>query len=245
MGRNARSHDRAWGRACVACHEHWYDRYVAGEPRHKGVGLLAVVKALKANPHVRDSVPSELQHYLTDSILVTGWYPERDYNVLLELLVRGVDRKLVVGDVWRYFGKLAAQRDIAGEQKNIPAASRTESAGVYRRFGDGDPHDVAGLFARVVTMWSLYHDTGKLSVARHASEPSTVVMRLTGFQFPCRGHLELQAGFMEEYARLVGTRITGSLTRSHFDGAKLVEWHYQVQHNSATLASISTLAEAV
>jgi hypothetical protein len=217
---------------------------VAGEPRHKGVGVLAVVKGLKANPQARDSVPRELAHYLTGTILPTGWYPERDYNVLIELLARSVDKKQVGGDVWAFFGRVAAQRDIAGDQKQIAPSSRTENAGIYRRFGDGNPDDLGGLFSRAGTIWSLYHDTGRFSVGRHALEPSTVAIRLTGFQFGCRGQIDLQTAFMVEYARLVGARITGSVKRSHFDGDAHVEWHYRVQPNEQTLAWLGSLRES-
>lgn len=212
------------------------------EPRHKGVGLLAIVKGLKANPLAAHSVPPELQHYLTDVILPTGWYPERDYNVLIDLLARSIDRRQVGGNVWRWFGKVAAQRDIAGQQRGIPAASRTENAGIYRRFGDGSPDDVPGLFGRIVTIWSLYHDTGALRIARHSAEQSTVVMRLNNFHFPHRGHIDLQTGFMVEYARLLGAKVSGHVQRSPFDdGHNIVEWHYRVEPSAQGLMSLGMM----
>lgn len=214
---------------------------MVGEPKHKGVGVLGVVKGLKANPRAAATVPKELAHYLSQVILPTAWYPEREYNVLIELLARSVDRKAVGGDVWGFFGQVAAQRDIAGEQKQLPAKSRTDSAGIYRRFRDGDPDDVAGIFTRVVQLWSLYHDSGLLTVTRHPELSTTVVMRLDNFQFPIRGLLDLQTGYMSEYARLLGRVVHGQVKRSVLDGDGYCEWHYRAEPTERAVSSIANL----
>src|SRR5688572_31793433 len=130
-----------------------------GEPKHKGVGLVAVVMGLKGSPKATALVPEAQRHYLSDALLPSGWYPERDYNALLMALAESMDRAST-GDVWAYFGRAAALRDVAGEQSGIPARSRTENAGIYRNFRAGAADDVAGLCMRVAKIWTMYHDTG-------------------------------------------------------------------------------------
>src|SRR5687767_11160969 len=79
--RKARASDLSRSVTCRRTVDPWYDQGMAGEPRHKGVGVLGVVKGLKANPRAAATVPRDLSHYLSDVILPTAWYPEREYNV--------------------------------------------------------------------------------------------------------------------------------------------------------------------
>jgi hypothetical protein len=53
--------------------------------------MLPVVLALKAHPDRHRLVPKQLWRYFDDHILVSGWYPERDYFVLVEALVKTID----------------------------------------------------------------------------------------------------------------------------------------------------------
>jgi hypothetical protein len=203
--------------------------------------MLAVVRALKANERAQALVPATLLHYLTDPILPSGWYPERDYDVLIDALARSVDPAAVGGNAWLAFGRIGAQRDIAGMQEKVPPESRTEIAGVYRKLGDGVPGDIVGMFARLTKLWSMYHDSGTISVGRHASDEAVVVSRLTDFRFPSRGPAELQTGYSVEFARLLGIKLEGKLSRLKTDGEPHCEWHYRVQATPENLAMVASL----
>lgn len=216
-----------------------------GEPNHKGVGLIAVVKGIKSNPRAEAKVPASLAHYLNDPVLLSAWYPERDYNALLALLAASIDAKAVGGDVWAFLGRVAAQRDIGGEQDNIPRRSRTESAGIYRKFRDVDVDDIAGLFLRASKVWTLYHDTGRVVYARHPERPDVVVERLVDFHFPLRGMADLQTAYMVELARLSGIELEGSLLRYSSDPSVGCEWTFRVPNDPEKLRSIERLPAAV
>ena len=211
------------------------------EPKHKGVGILAVVKGIKANPRAKTLIPELLHHYLAEPVLPSGWYPERDYNLMIELLARHVDRSAIPDDVWVFFGRTAAQRDIAGEQGHLPTESRTQTAGIYRKLRIENPRDLAGLFLRLEKIWGLYHDSGRLTVTRHPEHACTAIVRISGFRFPFRGLVDLQTGFMTEYARLVGVQLTGRMVRSVAAGLPFCEWHFRVQPSAESGASIGTL----
>ena len=211
-----------------------------GEPKHKGVGLVAVVKGVKASPKATALVPEAQRRYLSDALLPSGWYPERDYNALLLALADSIDRG-AIGDVWAYFGRTAARRDVAGEQADIPARSRTETAGIYRNFRNGSPDDLAGLCLRIAKIWSMYHDTGRVSFTRHRSTPGLMLGRIHDFQFPVRGMADLQTAFTVEFALLAGIQISGRLERFN-EGGSICEWHYQVAATPQNLASLANRA---
>ena len=209
------------------------------EPKHKGVGLAAIVKGLNANAKAAAAVPEAQRGYLSSGILPSGWYPERDYNVLLITLADSIDRQ-AVDDVWAYFGRTAARRDVAGDQESIPARSRTETAGVYRNLRGGQPNDVPGLCLRLSKIWGMYHDSGRIVFTRHALRPHVLVGRLHEFAFPVRGMAELQTAFSVEFAQLSGIEINGSLERFEA-GAARCEWHYQLAATAENLASLASL----
>jgi hypothetical protein len=50
-------------------------------PSQKGVSVLPVVVALKRHPDGRKLVPERLWKYFDEHLVVSGWYPERDYWV--------------------------------------------------------------------------------------------------------------------------------------------------------------------
>jgi hypothetical protein len=210
-------------------------------PRHKGVGVLAIVEGLKATPQAQRHLPESLKHYLEDAILPSAWYPERDYNVLIEALALGVGRRVRGSDVWHHFGRLAAQRDIAGDQDEIPERNRVKTAGVYRNFRDNDPHDVAGMFQRVERLWRLYHDSGRLSVARAADDTCSVLVRIVDFHFPLRGLVDVQTGYIVEYAHLLGLQVEATLLRSVTDGHLFCEWRCSVERSAQHAAALAAL----
>jgi hypothetical protein len=210
----------------------------SGEPKHKGVGLLAIVKGIKANPRARKQVTAQLARYMDEPILATGWYPERDYTTLITLLASSIDPKQAGGDVWAYFGRTAAQRDIGGDQREVPERSRLDVAGVYRTFRDVDENDVPGLFLRVTKMWMLYHDTGKLDYMRHRERADTVIVRLSDFAFHVQELSNLQTAYMVEYGRLSGFSMRGERTAYSSTGC---EWQYQLSGSAELLQSMSRL----
>jgi len=56
---------------------------VARDPCQKGASVIPVVLALKRLPDREKLVPERLWKYFDDHMLVSGWYPERDYFALL------------------------------------------------------------------------------------------------------------------------------------------------------------------
>jgi hypothetical protein len=208
------------------------------DPKHKGVGVVAVVKGLKANPQARACVPPHLAPYLEMPILATSWYPEKDYNALIMLLAASIDPKQVGGDVWAYFGRTAAQRDIGGDQSAVREASRIEKAGIYRNFRDIAAHDVAGLFLRMTKMWTLYHDSGRLFSTRHSDLPNVVVVQLHDFAFASQGMADLQTAYMVEYAKLSGFSIKGERVAYSPSGC---EWHYELASHPELERSMARL----
>ena len=165
----------------------------ARSPKHKGIGLLPVVQALNAEPRAQAHVPDDLRHYLTAKLLPSAWYPEADYERLLQALASGTGRTKRGGDVWTSFGRVAARRDIAGTEADVPIGSRTGISGTYRNLMF-PPGDVAGLFYRIGKIWRLYHDSGQISIAKHAESSAMVVVQLHDFSFSARGLIDLQTG---------------------------------------------------
>jgi hypothetical protein len=214
------------------------------EPKHKGVGVFPVVKGIQANPRAEAAVPDAQRSYLAEKIMPSGWYPERDYNVLITLLAGTVDRSNVP-DVWGFFGRAAARRDVAGDQEAIPVRSRTENVGIYRNFRGGQPNDIAGLCLRMAKVWGLYHDTGRLTFSRHARKPALLVARLEDFHFPVRGLAELQTAYITEFARLSGVELKGTLERFAEGQPGRSEWSYQLPATPENLAAMTTLSAEV
>jgi len=219
----------------------------ANEPRQKGVGLLPIVQALRGHPQAHALIPHSLQHYLTSKVLPSAWYPELHCEELLDVLARTLESKGTTRDVWSFFGRVAAQRDLAGMQHEVSPPARIDSAGVYRKIGTASEVDVAGLFLRASKLWQLYHDTGEMLFARSPLSDCSVVTRLVGFRFVNRGALALHAEYMVEYGRLAGIKLRARVTRSTFDGATCCEWSYTTEpteHNIAALHALPPLDDS-
>jgi hypothetical protein len=216
---------------------------VSSLPQHKGTGLLPVVHGLRMLPGGRDMVPEHLRHYLERPVLPSAWYPERDYEILIQVLANLIPPARVGGDVWAYFGKTAAQRDLAGQQDAVAPPARLAQVGAYKRLAQGVGGAVAGLAARTMKLWHLYHDTGVLTVARKPDDPATtMVARLRDFRFPVRGLESLQLAYITEFGRLVGVGLEGCVVRSIFDGDPHCEWEFRVEPTPVNIASLATLA---
>jgi hypothetical protein len=211
------------------------------EPRHKGVGLIPVVQGIKANDAARAQVPPSLAHYLTDRLLPSAWYPECDYDALLALLARNVDRKAVGGDVWAWFGRLGARRDVGGDERPLPKELRSGVSGTYRTLmSDVLGMDIAGLFQRGGKLWSLYHDTGFVTATRSPRSDCSVLLRLHDFSFACRGLMEMQTAYFTEFARLCKHVVHGEIASIGRDGCA-VAWQYSVARTPENLLQVAAM----
>jgi hypothetical protein len=209
-------------------------------PRHKGTGLLPIVKALSSSARGQAAVPERLRHYLHGEIVASEWYPEDDYHALLGILAELATRD-GMSDVWTLFGTTGAQRDLAGDQGLVREELRVESAGVYRRFVGSEATSVASLFRRLVSLWSAYHDSGRMIALASELDDCTVCVRLLDFKFPVRGMAKLQAAYACEFARLVGIQMSGQVTHTTAAGDAFDEWEYSVARSPEAIRSIAEL----
>jgi hypothetical protein len=203
--------------------------------------VLPVVLALKQHPDRDKLVPRQLWKYFEEPILASGWYPERDYWVLIAALVKTIEPDAVGGDVWRYFARFSAQRDIGGQEVRATADDRATTAGVYRNFAAVDAADLKSFFRRATRLWSQYHDTGRMEIVGRLPETTAVVMRLSGFVIPIEGFVRLQGYYLEEYGRLVGIEASCSVTRSTANDDPFCEWQVHLPDSSAANAYVASL----
>ncbi|HVW29443.1 MAG TPA: hypothetical protein VHC69_28955 [Polyangiaceae bacterium] len=207
-------------------------------PSQKGTAVLPVVLALKEHPDCRKLVPQHLWKYFDEHILVSGWYPERDYWVLIAALVKTIDPATVGGDVWRYFARFSAQRDIAGQASKAGPAGNAP-VGVYRQFASVE--DPAAFFLRATRLWQQYHDTGRMEIVGGRTWTNCVVMRLMGFVIPIEGFVQLQGYYLEEYGRLVGLELDATVVRSTARKDPYCEWEHRLARTPQTEAYVASL----
>ncbi len=212
---------------------------MARDPCQKGSSLLPIVAALKAQPDRKKLVPERLWKYFDDHILVSGWYPERDYFALLEAVAQTIDPQTVGGDVWRYFARFSVQRDIAGT--SVPGKLATDAKGVYRSFASVDGGDPEQFFRRAIKLWSQYHDTGTMQISGGRVRTNSVVIELLGFHIPVDGFARLQGYYLEEFGRLVGIEVESKVTRSTARGNPSCEWEYTLARTLASQAYVASL----
>ncbi len=201
--------------------------------------MLPVVVALKNHPDRERLVPKELWKYFDEHLLVSGWYPERDYFVLIEALVKTIDPGAVGGDVWRYFAKFSVKNDIEGAPTE--ATAEAHNKGIYRRFAAVGASDPASVFLRANKLWSQYHDTGRMEVHGGRVEKNSVVSRLLGFHIPIEGFVRLQGYYLEEFGRVVGVGLESKVTRSTAKGDPFCEWEFTLERTPSTLAYVASL----
>ena len=226
---------------------------MAREPRQKGTSVLPVIAQLKTHPDREKLVPPPLWKYFEDHLLVSAWYPEEDYFVLLQALVRTIDPKTVGGDVWRFFANYSVQRDIAGgdspsdgkistDAKN-PSTSKssTEIKAVYRNFASDMSGDPSQLFRRATRLWSQYHDSGSMQLSGGRARTSSVFVQLTDFHIPIEGFVRLQGYYLEEFGRVVGVEVKSKVTRSTARGQGYCEWEYTLLRTPVSEALVASL----
>jgi hypothetical protein len=207
-------------------------------PSQKGTSVLPVVLALKEHPDAKKLVPPHLWKYFDEHILVSGWYPERDYWVLIGALAKALGPATTGGDVWRYFAKFSAQRDIAGQPSRAATAANAAPVGVYRQFASVE--DPASFFVRATRLWQQYHDTGRMELAGGCTRTNTIVMRLMGFVIPMEGFVQLQGYYLEEYGRLVGIELVSTVTRSTARKDPYCEWEHRLARTPETEAYVAS-----
>ena len=212
-------------------------------PSQKGTSVVPVVLALKQHPDARKLVPESLWKYFDEPVLVSGWYPERDYWVLISALVSTINPASVGGDVWRYFAKFSAQRDVGGQEMRSSPDDKG-GAGIYRMFA-ADGADPEGFFRRATRLWSQYHDTGRMEVVGGRSVANAVIVRLSGFSIPIDGFVRLQGYYMEEYGGLAGLEVTSYVKRSTASKDTVCEWELRLGRTPATEAYVAGLPPVV
>jgi hypothetical protein len=203
--------------------------------------VLPVVEALMKQPNYRQLVPAELWKYFDEPVLISGWYPERDYWVLISALVKTIDAAAVGGDVWRFFAKFSALRDIGGREPKSPSDIRPAGSGVYRTFSAVDSSDPERFLRRVTQLWSQYHDSGRLEVIGALPRENAVILRLNGFSIPINGFVLLQGYYVEEYGRLLGMSVSSVVTRSTANKDAYCEWKLRLGRTPATEAYVASL----
>jgi hypothetical protein len=204
---------------------------VSRPPSQRGISVLPVVQALKKNLDAWNFLPPSLWRYLDDPIQVFDWYPERDYWVLLEALVKTLDPETVGGDAFRYFARFSVQLDIGGRRPK-GGKTRSPATGVHSAFAVAS--DPRSFFRRAELLWSEYHDTGRIEIAGRRAGRNTVVLRLLDFVIPIEGFVRLQGYYLEEYARLVGFELSATVIRSTVAGDPYCEWDCALARTPAT-----------
>jgi hypothetical protein len=202
--------------------------------RHFGASVIVALKAYSDWPRL---VPERLWKYFDDHVVISGWYPEQDYFVLIEALAKKIDPKSVGGDVWRYFARFSAQRDI-GRSDGTGAASGVIA--VYRNFASGGA-EPEPFFRRAVRIWSQYHDSGTMQLRGGSIETNTVVIRLADFHIPIEGFVRLQGFYLEEFGRLMGLEVASRVVRSTARGDAFCEWEYRLARGAIEDAYVASL----
>jgi len=211
----------------------------AREPCQKGTSLLPVVLALKAHPDRHRLVPKPLWRYFDDRIVVSGWYPERDYFVLIEALVKTIDPKSVGGDVWRFFARYSARGDLGGT--DVAKGGKSPTKGVYRNFASVTGSEPELFFQRAMRLWSQYHNTGTMQVLGGRMKTNSVIMRLLDFHIRVEGFVHLQGYYLEEFGRLIGLELESQVTRSTAWGDPFCEWDYRLGRTPASERYVASL----
>ena len=208
-------------------------------PCQKGTSFLPVVEALKQRADCRELVPRALWKYFDKHMLISGWYPEGDYWVLVGALVNVLEKE-GADDVWRGFAKFSALRDIGGKGTS---GNNSTPTGVYKTFAKGDAGDPESFFRRAVKLWSQYHDSGTMKLLGGRTSANSVVLRLVGFNIPLDGFVRLQGYYLEEYARLVGIALECAVLRNTARGDPFCEWECRLGRTEETEAYVASLPQ--
>jgi hypothetical protein len=164
----------------------------------KGFGFEGIVAALRPAFEKRNElVPEPLRHWLREPIVGDGWYPLDDYLVLMRALAGTIDPAKAKGDVYRAFGVIAAQRDVYGEQPNVPReqqpSAKNALAGALRGVTG-----LASLVRRTLHLRERYYSRGYYSVKRTAERKLSITLH----EFPVSAELcAVSTGYLTHVMR--------------------------------------------
>ena len=154
----------------------------------KGVALVGLVKALRAlRKDSEAKLPAMLRHYLDERVIVSDWYSEEDYRVLILTLGQLVADK-VPGNVWEFLGEEGAKAQFGATYAPIVTK--------------GDP---LRTLKRVPMTWALYHDTGRVKVDIDETR-RTARVELHGYPIACPRICASMTGYLRQLLLQSGTR---------------------------------------
>jgi hypothetical protein len=155
-------------------------------PCAKGTALVDLVKIARQEREAYARIlPADTLAFLDTQVMPGSWYPEVHLRELL-----------IATDHIRGRGDLSHCREVMGPH----SAEKDLQGGVYQALlKAGDP---ARTLQSLPTLWSLYHDTGVLSV--DFDEGSGTTLFLEGFGLPSAALCAATEGWMLEAVRLAG-----------------------------------------
>lgn len=155
-------------------------------PCAKGTALVDLVRIARQEREAYARIlPADTLSFLDTQILPGSWYPEVHLRELL-----------IATDRIRGLGDLSHCREVLGPS----SAEKDLQGGVYQALlKAGDPARTLHSFP---TLWSLYHDTGIVSVEVEPTGDTTLF--LEGFGLPSAALCATSAGWMLEAVRLAG-----------------------------------------
>lgn len=174
------------------------------EPRVKGIAIKGAVDALNVSRELAlELLPERLKHYLDETLLVSGWYPEEDHYGLLLVIAKIYYRE--GKDVWFWIGRRAARHDL----------TRLYQAMVQI----GRPFNTMRRFPKI---WRLYRTAGYLKVQTIGSTKG--VVRLYDYPFMTPDTSRLMAGYLAETIQLSGgvNVLVNPTARGHSVGAPTI-----------------------
>ena len=167
----------------------------------KGTVMLGSVKYLRSNKEEAGKIlPDDLQHYLTERISPSAWYPEEDSVELIRAIVQ-----LMPGHFDEVLDKLGI------------ATAKLLGEGVYSHL-ISEPGSDSSVYA----LWASMHDSGKMSVTKE--EDHVVIYRLAEYSHPCREMCGIVGSFLQETSRMGGRKITLSEVDCVLSGAAACSW---------------------
>jgi len=154
----------------------------------KGVALVGLVKALRAlRKDSEAKLPAMLRHYLDERVIVSDWYSEEDYRVLILTLGELIADK-VPGNVWEFLGEEGAKAQLGATY--APVVTK------------GDP---LRTLKRAPMTWALYHDTGRVKVDIDETR-RTARVELHGYPIACPRICASTTGYLRQLLIQSGTR---------------------------------------
>lgn len=193
-----------------------------GGPNFKGLVLLGIVAALKAErARAEPLLNRSLRRYLDLEVDVDGWYPTEDVLDLLRVLAQVLGPQAPWQDAMKFFGAVAAQRELLGEQALVQETHRVEAAGWYRGAIQAK-HDLATTVRRACALWQLYNDAGEFRISRLSER--TLCLRHVDYPLVREENCHLTTGYFEEVARIAGIDARFEKASCRVRGAPVCEW---------------------